>query len=227
VTTFAEDYSTLFRNLGNGFFEDVSESTGVGPATWKYLSWGTALGDFDSDGDLDLAIADGHIYPQIDRHPEVIGTFAERNLLLENRGGRFVDVTDDAGPGFQVVLSSRGLAVGDYDNDGDLDILISNLDAPPTLLRNDTPQGAWLMVDCEGPNGGPAPPGTKVIVKAGGRSFRRDVSAGDSYASSHDPRLHFGLGDAKVADVVDVRWPDGAHTVLKDVALRQFLKVRR
>ena len=227
VTTFSEDFDTLFRNLGNGFFEDVSESTGVGPATWKTLSWGTALGDFDSDGDLDLAIADGHIYPQIDRHPEVSGTFAQRNLLLENRGGRFVDVTADAGPGFQVVLSSRGLAIGDYDNDGDLDILISNLDAPPTLLRNDTPQGAWLMVDCVGPRGGPAPPGTRVIVQAGGRSFRRDVSAGDSYAGSHDPRLHFGLGAARVADVVDVRWPDGGHTILHDVPLRQFLEVRR
>jgi hypothetical protein len=136
-------------------------------------------------------------------------------------------VTADAGPGFQVVLASRGLAIGDYDNDGDLDILISNLDAPPTLLRNDTPQGAWLMVDCVGPRGGPAPPGTRVIVKAGGRSFRRDVSAGDSYAGSHDPRLHFGLGAARVADVVDVRWPDGGHTILKDVPLRQFLEVRR
>jgi hypothetical protein len=227
VTNFAEDFTTLYRNLGGAMFEDVSEETGVGPATWKSLSWGAAFADFDSDGDLDLVIANGHIYPQIDRHPEIAGTYAQKNQLLENRGGRFVDVTGDAGPGFQIMMASRGLAVGDFDNDGDLDILISNLDAPPTLLRNDTPQGAWLMVDCKGPNGGPAPPGTRVIVRAGGRTFVRDVSAGDSYASSHDPRLHFGLGAATVADSIEVRWPDGGRTVRTNEPVRRFLEIRR
>jgi len=226
VTNFSEDFKTLYRNLGGGLFEDVSEASGVGPATYRVLSWGTALADFDSDGDLDLVIANGHIYPQIDRHPEILGTYAQRNTLLENIGGVFRDVTNRAGPGFQVVASSRGLAVGDYDNDGDLDILIGNLDLPPTLLRNDTPGGAWMTVVCEAENGGPPPIGTQVTVRAGGRTLRRDVATSDSYASSHDPRLHFGLGAAERAETVDVRWPDGRHTVLQDVASRQFLRVR-
>jgi enediyne biosynthesis protein E4 len=227
VTNFAEDFTTYYRNLGDGFFEDASEETGVGPATWKALSWGTAFADVDSDGDLDLVIANGHIYPQIDRHPEIVGTYAQRNLLLENRGGIFADVTAGAGPGFQVVEPSRGLAIGDYDNDGDLDILIGNLDAPPTLLRNDTPQGAWITVVPEGPHGGPPPPGTKVTVRAGDLTLERDVAAGDSYAGSHDPRLHFGLGGHETADSIEVRWPDGVTRVLRDVAARRFLAVER
>jgi hypothetical protein len=225
VTNFAEDFSTLYRNLGDGLFEDVSEQTGVGPATWKALSWGTAFADFDNDGDLDLAIADGHIYPQVDRHPELVGNYAQRNLLLENRGGAFRDVTGDAGPGFQVKLSSRGLAVGDYENDGDLDLLISNLDAPPTLLRNDGPTGAWLVVVVEGPNGGPTPPGTRVVVRAGGKTYMRDFAAGDSYASSHDSRLHFGLGTAERAEQVVVTWPGGRQSVIENVPARRPLIV--
>ena len=227
VTNFAEDFSTYYRNLGDGFFDDASEETGVGPATWKSLSWGTAFADFDSDGDLDLVIANGHIYPQIDRHPEIVGTYAQRNTLLENRGGTFADGSAAAGPGFAVVESSRGLAVGDHDNDGDLDILVGNLDAPPTLLRNDTPQGAWIVVVPEGPVGGPPPPGTRVTVRAGGRTLLRDVAAGESYAGSHDPRLHFGLGTATRADSIEVRWPDGATVTLRDQAARRFVTVAR
>ena len=226
VTNFSEDFNTLYRNLGGGLFEDVSETSGVGPATYRHLSWGIALADFDSDGDLDLAIANGHIYPQIDRHADILGTYAQRNTLLENRGGAFREVTDDAGPGFQVAAPSRGLAVGDYDNDGDLDILIGRLDLPPALLRNDTPGGAWLTVVLEARNGGPPPIGSQVLVRAGGRTLRRDVASSDSYASSHDPRLHFGLGNAERAETVEVRWPGGPRTVLRDVPARQFLTVR-
>jgi hypothetical protein len=225
VSNFAEDFSTLYRNLGDGLFEDQSEQTGVGPATWKALSWGAAFADFDNDGDLDLAIANGHIYPQVDRHPEIVGTFAQRNLLLENRGGTFHDVTAAAGPGFEVTLSSRGLAVGDYENDGDLDLLISNLDAPPSLLRNDGLIGAWLVVVAEGPNGGVAPPGTRVVVRAGGRTYRRDVAAGDSYMSSHDPRVHVGLGTAEQADEVMVIWPGGRQDVVENVSARRPLTI--
>ncbi len=230
VTNFSQDFSTLYVGQGGGLFEDRSEETGVGPPTYMPMSWGTAFADFDNDGDLDLVVANGHIYPQIDAHPEVLGHFRQRNLLLENRGTGtplFVDVTGEAGPGFQVIASSRGLAVGDYDNDGDVDILITNLDAPPTLLRNDSRSGSWLTVICDLPNGGRNPIGTKVLVTAGGRTQQRDIASGDSYLSSGDPRPHFGLGSAPIVDRVEVRWPDGTRSVRTDVPARQFLHVRK
>ncbi|MBI1950388.1 MAG: CRTAC1 family protein [Acidobacteria bacterium] len=228
TTNFSQDFSTFYRGLGGGFFDDASEETGIGPATFLPMSWGAAFADFDNDSDLDLVVASGHIYPQIDGHPEVLGTFRQRNLLLENRAGRFVDVTAEAGPGFEAVQSSRGLAVGDYDNDGDVDILITNLDAPPDLLRNERGNaGSWLEVACEIPGGAAIPIGTAVTVAAGGRTQRRDIASGDSYVSSHDPRPHFGLGDAATADTVDVRWPDGSHTVQRGVAARRLITMRK
>jgi len=225
VTNFSQDFSTLYRGLGQGLFEDASEETGVGPITYLPMSWGVAFADFDNDGDLDLVIANGHIYPQIDRHPEIAGTFRQKNLLLENRDGRFYDVTARAGPGFEALESSRGLAVGDFDNDGDLDIAFTNLDAPPTLLRNDSPGGSWIEIDCRLPGGGANPIGTTVTIRSGGRVQRRDIASGDSYLSSHDPRPHFGLGAARRVDSIDVRWPDGGHTFRSDVAAGQIVTI--
>ena len=239
TTNFSEDFSTLYKGVGAGFFEDVSRETGVGPLTYRQLSWGTAFADFDNDGDLDLAIANGHIYPQIDRHPEVIGTYRQRNLLLENRSIRddatprapaealFRDATAEAGPGFGVERAHRGLAVGDFDNDGRLDLLITALDEPPALLRNEGAAGSWLTIVCEAPGGTAIPIGTKVTVTAGGRTLSWDIAAGDSYASTHDPRLHFGLGKAEAADEVQVRWPDGTRTVRRNVRARQILTIRK
>jgi len=184
-------------------------------------------------------VANGHIYPQIDRHPEVIGTYGQKNLLLENRAIRgdvpagappetlFRDATGAAGSGFELLRAHRGLAVGDFDNDGRLDILVTALDAPPELLHNEGPAGSWLTVACEIPGGTAVPVGTRVTVTAEGRQMTRDVAAGDSYASTHDPRLHFGLGKAEKADEVLVRWPDGKRTVLKDVRARQILVVKK
>jgi enediyne biosynthesis protein E4 len=231
VTNFAEDFSTLYASAAGDVFEDVSRATGVGAMTFRPMSWGTAFADFDNDGDLDLVVANGHIYPQIDKHPELVGTFAQRSLYAENRGSgtapQFRDATADAGPGFEVLRSSRGLAVGDYDNDGDLDLILTNLDAPPRLLRNDSTGGAWLTVIAEDMRGGSSPIGTRVTVKAGGKSQMRDIASGDSYLSTHDPRPHFGLGSTTIVDEVDVRWPDGSHTIRKHVPARQTLKVQR
>jgi hypothetical protein len=239
TTNFSEDFSTLYKGAGDGFFEDASRESGVGPITYRPLSWGTAFADFDNDGDLDLAVANGHIYPQIDRHPELIGTYRQRNLLLENRSLRddappgappeplFRDATAEAGPGFGVERSHRGLAAGDFDNDGRMDLLITALDEPPALLHNQGAAGSWLTVVCEMPGGTAIPIGTRVSVTAGGRRLTRDVAAGDSYASTHDPRAHFGLGKAEAADEVVVRWPDGTRTIRKNVRARQFLVVRK
>ena len=231
VTNFAADFSTLYAGLGGGLFDDVSRASGIGPLTYRALSWGAAAVDLDHDTDLDLIVANGHIYPQVDRHPDFGMTYAQPRLLGENRGRGaaplFVDATLDAGPGFQERYSSRGLAAGDYDNDGDLDLLITNLDAPPSLLRNDSQGGSWLIVSLEGDRGTPNPVGTVVTATAGGRRQHRDVAAGDSFLSTHDPRPHFGLGTAEAVDELVVRWPDGARTVLKDVKAGQIVVVRK
>jgi hypothetical protein len=229
VTNFAEDFNTLYAGTGDGLFEDVSRATGIGPMTYTPMSWGAAGADLDNDGDLDLVIANGHIYPQVDKHPEFGSTYAQRNLLAENGGPGatplFRDATAAAGAGFEERYSSRGLAAGDYDNDGDLDLLFTNLDAPPSLLRNDGSPGAWITIVPQGKHGEPTPIGTRVTVTAGGRTQQRDIAAGDSYMSTHDPRPHFGLGAAGRVDVIDVRWPDGTHTVRRNVPVRQFLTI--
>jgi len=229
TTNFAEDFSTLYQAIGGGLFEDVSRVTGIGPLTYRPLSWGTAAVDLDNDGDLDIVVMNGHIYPQIDRHPEFVGTYEQQNLLAEDRGAgaapMFRDATNEAGPGFAARASSRGLAVGDFDNDGDLDLLVTHLDRPPSLLRNDSTGGSWVTVIPIDRHGVRSPIGTLVTITAGGRRQFRDIAAGDSYMSTHDPRPHFGLGDAAIVDQVDVRWPDGSHSVRTQVPPRQFLTI--
>jgi hypothetical protein len=228
VTHFSEDYSTLYRGDGKGFFEDVSEEAGVAGPTFPFLSWGTVFADLDNDGDLDLAIANGHIYPQVDAHPEFGATYAQRNLLLENTGdGHFADATGRAGPGFERVQPSHGLAAGDFDNDGDLDLLISNLDAPPNLLRNDSTRGGWLTVVLEAPPGGGPTIGARVEATVAGKTLVRDLASSESFMSVNDPRLHFGLGSARWVDRLEVRWPDGTRTALTHVEANRFITVRK
>ena len=228
VSTFAEDTSTLYRGIGDGLFEDATAVLGIVKPTYLPLSWGAAMVDLDADGDLDIVAANGHIYPQVDAHPSFNQSYAQKMTVLENRGTAFVDATARAGPGFEKALSGRGLAVGDIDDDGDCDILLTGLDAPPVLLRNDGPSGSWLTVALEDEKGRPiAPIGAMVTVTAGGRTMRRDVASGDSYLSTHDPRPHFGLGNADKAETVEVRWPGGRVSVLREVPGRQVLRVRR
>jgi enediyne biosynthesis protein E4 len=231
VTNFAEDFSTLTAAMPDGLFEDVSRATGIGPMTFTPMSWGAAFADLDNDGDLDIVVANGHIYPQVDAHPEHGQTYAQRNLLAENRGPgappTFRDATAEAGPGFEGRWSSRGLAVGDFDNDGRLDVLITHLDAPPTLLHNEGAPGAWIIVAAQGAGGEGNPVGTRVTIRAGGRTQFRDVAAGDSFLSTHDPRAHFGLGRVEMVDEVDVRWPDGSHTTRRAVKPGQVFVIRK
>jgi hypothetical protein len=228
VTNFSEDSSTLYVGEGDGFFNDVSEAVGVGAATYLPLSWGTVLADLDNDGDEDLVIANGHIYPQVDKHPEFGMVYAQRDQLLENQGdGHFEDVTDRAGPGFDLLRSSRGIAAGDYDNDGDVDLLITALDGPPALLRNDSSVGGWLTVVCSVLPGNGGVIGARVEVEAGGRHISRDVASSGSFMSAHDPRMHFGLGTAGAAERVEVRWLDGTTSVETDVSGNRYLVVEK
>ncbi|HKQ60197.1 MAG TPA: CRTAC1 family protein [Candidatus Polarisedimenticolaceae bacterium] len=226
VTNFAEDFSTLYRGEGGGFFRDVSAAAGVGQPTYNPLSWGTAFADLDNDADLDLVVINGHIYPQVDRHPELGQHYAQAALLLENDGrGQFHDVTAQAGPGFATPRPGRGLAVGDYDNDGDLDLLLTQLDGPPALLRNESACASWLRVTLRVPPGRGTAIGARVLVRAGGRVQQRDASSGESYLSVHDPRLHFGLGAAETVDEVEVRWPDGTRTVRPGLRANQAIEI--
>ncbi len=214
VTTFAGDNYVLFHNDGAGFFTDVSFPAGVGEPTVPYLGWATAFLDYDNDGHLDLFCANGHVYPEVDGR--IRETYRQPLQLLRNLGnGKFAD--GSAAAGFKALkpVSARGGAYADFDNDGDLDLVISAMDSPPVFLRNDgagPADGAqWLRLTLEGVKSNRAGVGARVRVTAGGMTQSASPRAGESYLSSHDPRLHFGLGKAREADV-EISWPSGARS---------------
>lgn len=208
VTNFAHDTNTLYRNLGQGQFEDVTQPSGLHARTFKRLGWGTAFLDVDLDGDLDLFFANGHIYPQVDDAPALEETFRQQNQLLLNEGGKFKDISEIAGSGLQIVKSSRGLAVGDLDNDGDLDVVISNLDDAPTVLENRSrTSNHWVGFQLKKEGKNPFCIGARVTLSAGGRKQVREVRSGGSYLSQNDLRAYFGLGGYSGPVDVEVSLP--------------------
>lgn len=216
VTNFHTDVSTMYRNLGDLLFEDATESLRLREATYKPLSWGTSFSDLDLDGRLDLFIANGHIYPQADLIPEVSGTFRQHNTILQGGQGGFTEVRHSAGTGLEVAESSRGVATGDLDGDGDLDMVVSNMDAPPTLLVNESSRsGGWLMVD--------EPRAVRVTVESAGPRTVRHRVAGGSYVSVDDGRLHFGLGRIPMVDRLRLVLGEGKVVELRDVPVDRLL----
>ena len=228
VTNFWEETNTLYRNDGGGeVFSDVTFAARVGLESFPFLAWGTEFFDYDNDGDKDLFVANGHIFPQVDRANLGVA-YAQRNQLFEGLGdGTFHEVSLAAGPGLQIEKVSRGAAFGDYDDDGDVDILVLNLNDAPTLLRNDGGNRAnWLLVRTVGTASNRDGVGAKVRVRCGERTQVREVASGSSYLSSSDPRLHFGLGQAARVDEVRVTWPNGLVEAWRGREANQLLVVR-
>jgi hypothetical protein len=211
VTTFSDDNFTLFHNDGKGLFSDVTQQAGLLQPTIPFLGWGTGFLDFDNDGLLDIFTANGHVYAIVDSLNWGT-TWAQRPLLFRNLNGKkFQEVPPATGSGLADVIPARGAAFGDLFNDGHIDVVTNNIDAPPTLLRNVfKSDNHWVTLRLVGGAKSPRDAlGAKVVLTAAGVRQRGDVFSGGSYASGSDPRIHFGLGSAATVDRVEIFWPSG------------------
>jgi len=229
VTNFAEEYNALYHNDGT-HFTDVSFRSKTAASSLPYVGWGTAFFDYDNDGWLDLVAVNGHVYPQLDKSRSgAAAGYRQRKLLYHNRGdGTFDEVAAQFGPVLMEERASRGLAVGDLDNDGRLDLVINDLDGSPQVLRNEgTGAGGWLTVKLKGKGTNTDALGAVVKVKAGPLAMRRVVLSGTSYLSQDDMRAHFGLGKAAQADSLEVRWPDGTTTRIENVKANRIVEIEQ
>jgi hypothetical protein len=209
MTDYQAEMPVLYRNLGDGFFEDATSAAKITNDLLPHVNWGTGLVDLDNDGDRDLFVACGH-FDRIETIDDRTALKIPNYVLMNTGDGRFVDVTQDCGDGLRVVESSRGTGFDDLDNDGDLDGVILNAHAPPTLLRNETQNANhWLQVRLEGSPGNRFAVGARVRVVAGDLVQVAEVHSGRGYQSHYGTRLQFGLGDRQRVDRVEVRWPNG------------------
>lgn len=200
------EFFALYRNRGGAAFADEAEPFGIAAATKVISCWGVRFLDYDNDGQPDLLLANGHPDDMLEGAGLSV-RYRQPLLLFRNEGGRYRNASAEAGPAFRTERPSRGLAVGDFDNDGRLDALVANNGAAPTLLRNESPSGGWLGVRLQGTTANRDAIGARVSWSAGGVVRQRFKAGGGSYLSSHDPRLVLGLGPASAVDWVEVRWP--------------------
>jgi enediyne biosynthesis protein E4 len=226
VTNHELEAHTLFRNLGKGLFEDVTFASGVGAATLPYVGFGASFFDADNDADLDLAIVNGHVMNS-PGHVRPGATESQRKLLLRNSGGgKLADVGRQSGTGFAAEKVGRSLLTGDIDNDGDLDLLITNNGGNVELLRNESPSAtAAVTLRLVGTASNRSAVGARVRVTAGGATHVREVKAGSSYLGQNDLRVHVGLGKAARIDRLEVRWPNGQNEVIVGAAMNQIVTV--
>ena len=227
-TNFSDDTATLYRNNGDGTFDDVTYPAGLGLNT-QYLGWGTMFFDFDNDGWPDLLLVNGHVYPEVDSQ-HLGSSFQEPRILYHNNGNAtFTDISATAGPGITTAISSRGLAIGDLWNDGHLSAVVSNMNAPPSLLVNQVhtanhwvalrPIGAFPKSPSHATKSNRDAIGARIRVKAGARILIDEVRSGSSFISNNDMRVHFGLGSATKIDWVEVRWPSGLLETFDNLAV--------
>jgi hypothetical protein len=224
-THFIGDTSGFYRNDGKGNFDEVSRLAKVGVET-RYTSWGAGMVDLDNDGYPDVLFVTGSVYPEVERKlPQY--PYKTPRVLFRNLGdGTFEEIETQAGAGISAAHSSRGCAFGDFDNDGDMDVLIVNMNEPPTLLRNDLDtRQRWIKVKLEGVKSNRSAIGARVLVHYGGKTQAQAVVSQSSYYSSNDPRLHFGLGPIATVDI-DVYWPNGLHETYKGIAANQLVTLR-
>lgn len=219
-TNFAGDHPNLYRGLGQGIFEDSVIQAGLGVNPF-YVAWGVGFADLDNDGWPDIFQVNGHVYPELEKE------YRNPRLVYRNLGnGRFEDVSDRSGAAISAKYSSRGAAFGDLDNDGDIDVLIMNMNEPPALLRNDSKSSNhWLRLRLEGTKSNRSAIGALVTVSVGARRLVQTVLSQSSFVSQNDLRLHFGLGEAAKVDAIEVRWPNGAIQKFPGAPADQELKL--
>ena len=226
VTNFSDDVNTLYQNRDDGSFVDATYVAGLGEEVQSYLGWSTAFFDADNDGWLDLFVANGHLYPQLEAGPPGL-RYPQRNLFYWNEAGGFRRAGVVPGSGLAVEKVSRATAFGDYDNDGDVDLLVMNLNDTPTLLRNDGGnRHNWLGLELVEAERNRHAIGARVRVRAGDLEQVREVRRGYGFQSQHDPRLLFGLGARQRVEWMEIYWPSGRRQVLEEPPLRRYLVVR-
>jgi hypothetical protein len=224
-TNFAGDTSTMYANAGNGLCEDRTFAAGIGRNT-RWLGWGVAFLDLDLDGWLDLFLVNGHVYPEVEQLKTEAG-YRQRKVVYRNNGsGRFDDVTERLGPPVTIPKAGRGAAFADYDNDGDVDVLVNNVHDAPDLYRLDVRRPRnWLAVRLVGVRSNRSAIGARVRATAAGVTQVQEVRGGGSYYSQNDLRVHFGLGDAPKIDRLEVRWPNGLEESWTDVDVNRILRL--
>ena len=223
-TNFAGDTSSLYRNMGNSFFEDRTFLAGLGGNT-RFLGWGAVFLDYDNDTWPDILLTNGHVYPEVAETAIEYG-YRQRKTLYHNLGnGRFADVSTSSGPGITEKVSGRGCAVGDFDNDGDLDVVVNCVNDVPQLLRCDTtPGNTWIKIKCIGTKSNRSAIGARVYCVTGKRKQMDEVRSGGSYISQNDLRIHFGLAKAETADI-EIHWPSGQVDKLPALAANRIYTV--